>query len=166
VSSTKQDMLEDIREYEHDIKAKEQRIKTLNEDLAEKVENTEAADKVGKLKDQLKIAQEDLVAELKRNPEVNDLLEEIGAEKEVLKGLKFSLSNHLVAYSLLTQERQVEMDGEGHARDVILTAKLGKEEKNYQTSLIQPQGDELQTAIDDFNASDANITATVKDKKS
>lgn len=135
----KQDILNDIRENEKDIKAKEQRIKTLNEDLAEKVENTEAGERVGKLKDQLKIAQEDLVSELKRNPEVNDLMEEIGAEKEVLKGIKFALSNNLIAYFAQTNERQVQMDDEGHARDMILSAKLGKEEKQYQESLFSPK---------------------------
>lgn len=162
--STKEDMLRDIREYEKDKSAKEQRIKTLNEDLKEKMENTEAGERVAKLKDQLKIAQEDLVAELKRNPEVNNLMEEIGAEKEVLKGINFSLSNHLVAYSLLTQERQVEMDSQGHARDIMMTAKLGKEEKNYQTSLIAPE-DELQQSIDEFNQTHPKITASIVKKK-
>lgn len=140
MSKTKKaEMLEDIREYEKEISAKQQRVKTLNEDLKEKVENTDAGELVGQLKDKLKIAQEDLVAELKRNPEVNNLMEEIAAERQVISGLQFSLSNHLVAYSLMTQERQVQMDEEGHARDVILTAKLGKEEKQYQESLFNPE---------------------------
>lgn len=136
--ATKQAILEDIRENEKEITAKQQKIKTLNEDLKEKVENTEAGDRVGKLKDQLKVAQEDLMSELKRNPEVNDLMEEIGAERQTISGLQFALSNNLVAYYSLTQERQVQMDEEGHARDVILTAKLGKEEKQYQESLFSP----------------------------
>jgi methyl-accepting chemotaxis protein len=150
----KDDMLEDIREYEQDIKAREARIKTLKEDLTEKIDGTAAAEEVGRLKDQLKTAQENLRQTLQRNREVNDLMEEIGAEQEVLKGLKFSLSNHLVAYSLLTKERQVQMDDEGHSRDILMTAKLGKDEKNYQTSLIAPN-DDVQTALDEFKPEDA-----------
>lgn len=137
--ASKEDILEDIRENEKEIRAKQQKVKTLNEDLKEKIENTEAGDRVGKLKDQLKVAQEDLLAELKRNPEVNDLMEEIGAERQTISGLQFALSNNLVAYSLLTQERQVQMDEQGTARDVILTAKLGKDEHLYQESLFNQE---------------------------
>lgn len=139
--SKKDEILEEIREYEKDIRVKENRIKELNEDLKEKIENTEAGERVGQLKDQLKIAQEELIAELKRNGEVNDLMEEIGAEKDTLKGMKMTLSDHLVAYSLMTQERQVQMDEEGHARDVILSAKLGREEKQYQTSIFSKESE-------------------------
>lgn len=138
----KADMLRDIREYEKDIEAKKQRLKTLNEDLREKVENTNAGAEVGDLKDKLRAAQEELISELKRNPDIANLLEEIGAEKDVLKGLQFSLSNHLVAYFTETKERQVEIDDQGHARDVILSAKLGKEEHQYQTSLLKPEGED------------------------
>ena len=135
---TKEAILEDIRENEKEIKTRKDGLKALTESLKEKVENTEAGERVGQLKDQLKIAQEDLVAELKRNPEVNDLMEEIGAVKEVIKGLEFALSNNLIAYFAQTNERQVQMDDQGHARDVLLSAKLGKEEKQYQESLFSP----------------------------
>ncbi len=134
--SRKVEIQEDIRERTKDIEVKEARIKQLNEDLKEKVENTEAGERVGKLRDQLKIAQEDLVSELKRDGAVNDLMEEIGAEKDTLKGMKMALSDDLIAYFATTKERQVEMDSEGHARDIMMTAKLSKDEKNYQTSLI------------------------------
>lgn len=137
--SRKAEIQEDIRERTKDIEQKESRIKTLSEDLKEKVENTEAGERVGKLKDQLKIAQEDLVSELKRNREVNDLMEEIAAEKDTLKGMKMALSDDLIAYFAQTNERQVQMDEQGHARDVILSAKLGKEEKQYQESLFNTE---------------------------
>lgn len=140
--SIKEDILEDIRENEKEIRIKKDRVKQLKEDLTEKMENTEAGERVAKLKDQLKIAQEDLLAELKRDREINDLMEEIGAEKEVIKGLEFALSNNLVAYFAQTQERQVQMDDEGHARDLIMTAKLGKEEKQYQESLFNTEKEE------------------------
>ena len=130
------DPLENIRLYDNDIKQTEARIKDLKERLEEETQNTDEADAVAKAKDALAIAQEDLMSVLKRKPEVNDLLEEIGAEKEVLKGQKFHLSNYLVAYFAQTQNRQVQMDEQGHARDVLLTAKLSKEEHQYQTSIF------------------------------
>lgn len=155
--SSKTEILEDIRENEKDIQLKEQRIKTLKEDLDEKIDNTEAGDRVGKLKDQLKIAQEDLMSELKRNSEVNDLMEEIGAEKDTLKGIKFTLSNNLVAYFAQTQERQVQMDDEGHARDLIMSAKLGKEEKHYQESIFSGL-----EKLGDLSADENGITITAR----
>ena len=140
--SNKQELIQEIREMDQSIKAKEQKIKTLNEDLKEKIDNTDAGEKVGRLRDQLKIAQEELIAELKRNGEVNDLMEEIGAEKDTLKGMKMTMSDHLVAYFAQTQDRQVQMDEEGHARDVMLSAKLSKEEKQYQESLFNQEREE------------------------
>ena len=139
--SKKQEMLEDIRDYDQEIKKNEQKLKTLNEDLKEKIENTNAGETVAKLKDQLKIAQEDLIAELKRNPEVNNLMEEIGAVRQTINGIKFSLSNHLVAYFAQTQEHQVQMDDQGNSRDVILSAKLGKDEHLYQESIFNQEND-------------------------
>lgn len=140
MSKTKKDeILEDIREYEQFIRQNESKLKTLSEDLAEEMENLDEAEAVGKARDDLKMKQEALAAALKRNSKVADLMEEIAQIKDVIKGTKLSLSNHLVAYSLLTQERQVQMDEEGHARDVILTAKLGKEEKQYQESLFNQE---------------------------
>ena len=41
------------------------------------------------------------------------------------------LSDHIVAYYGLTQERQLEIGEEGEAINLILTGKLGKTEK-YQ----------------------------------
>lgn len=139
--SNKKQLMQDIREREKEISTKKDRIKVLKEDLTEKIDNTDSGERVGKLRDQLKIAQEDLVAELKRNPEVNDLMEEIAAEKDTLKGMQMALSDDLVAYFAQTQERQVQMDEQGHARDVLLSAKLGKEEKQYQESLFSTEKD-------------------------
>jgi predicted nucleic acid-binding Zn-ribbon protein len=163
--ASKDKILDEIRTYEHDVRTSESRLKQLKEDLTERIDGTAEAEEVGRLKDQLKIAQENMKQVLRRNPEVNDLMEEIGAEAEVLKGAKFALSNHLVAYSMLTQERQVEMDDEGHSRDVLLSAKLSKDEKNYQTSLIKPENTELLDAVDEFNNTNPNATVTVKGKK-
>ena len=134
--SRKTEIQEDIRDRTKDIEQKESRIKTLKEDLQEKIDNTEAGERVGRLRDQLKIAQEDLVSELKRDGDVNNLMEEIAAEKDVLKGMRMALSDDLIAYFAQTKERQVQMDEQGHARDVLMTAKLGKEEKQYQESIF------------------------------
>lgn len=130
------EIIKDIRLNESEIQQKKDRIKILQDDLKEEIDNTDAGQTVGRLKDQLKIAQEDLLSELKRNSSINDLMEEIAAEKEVLKGLQFALSNNLVAYFAQTQERQVQMDEHGHARDVLLSAKLGKDQHLYQESIF------------------------------
>lgn len=132
---------ENIRTYTGDLRVAKDRLKELEKDLKEKMENTNASTKVAELEDQLAVAREDLRAELKRNPEVNDLMEEIGAQREVVRGTQFSLSNYLVAWHALTSERQVQMDEEGHARDIILTARLGSDEKHYQVSLLTPGED-------------------------
>lgn len=134
--SNKTQLMMDIRSYEKDIDHKKDRIAQLKEDIEVKIENTDAGERVGKLRDQLKLAQEDLVAELKRNPEVNNLMEEIVAEKDVLKGMQMALSDHLIAYFAETKERQVQMDEQGHAKDVLITAKLSKKEHKYQTSIF------------------------------
>lgn len=158
--SSKTHLMMDIREYEKDAQHKKDRIAQLKEDLQEKIDNTDAGERVGQLKDQLKIAQEDLISELKRNPEVNNLMEEIAAEKDVLKGIMLTLSDLLVAYFAETKERQVQIDEQGHAKDVLLTAKLGKEEKKYQTSIFS----EFEK-LGDVSVDDKGITVTVKHKK-
>lgn len=132
----------DIASNEKEIAKRKEHIAEMKEKLQEKIDNTTLGEKVGKLKDELKAAQEDLVMELKRKPEVNDLMEEIAAEKDIVKGLQMSLSDTLVAYFAETKERQVQIDEEGHAKDVIMSAKLGKDEHQYQTSIFNPEREE------------------------
>ena len=136
------EVMENIRTYDREIESTKVRLKELREKLAEKIEDTMEGAKVANLKDQLAVAQEDLMSKLKSNAEVNNLMEEIATESDVLKGQNFHLSNHLVAYFAQTQQRQVQMDEEGHARDVVLSAKLGKEEHQFQTSLLNPANQE------------------------
>ena len=128
--------IEMIRVYEADVKHTEARIKDLKVRLDEEVESLAETDEVAQAKNALAVAQDKLMSALKNKKGVNDLMEEIGAEREVLKGQKFQLSNALIAYYTQTQNRQVQMDEQGHTRDVLLTAKLSKEEHQYQTSIF------------------------------
>jgi hypothetical protein len=156
---------ENIRTYTGDLQIAKSRLKELEKDLKEKMENTNASIKVGELEDKLAAAREELRQELRRNPEINDLMEEIGAQREVVRGTQFSLSNYLVAWHAQTGERQVEMDEEGHARDIILTARLGNDEKNYQTSLLSPAEDSPeQLAIDSEGIHAGKVTISAKEK--
>ena len=132
----------DIRANEQEIERRKSAIEQLKIDLEEHVEDTEAGERVGKLKDELKIAQEDLAMELKRKPGVNNLMEEIAAEKEILKGLQITLSDLLVTYFSETKERQVQIADDGRAKDVVISAKLSKDEHQYQTSIFNPDNRE------------------------
>ena len=135
----KQKLIEDIRIHEEDIRQHSGALKELKEDLKELVDSIPEAIAVGRLKDQLAMAKEDMTNALKRNGEINDLMEDIAAQTEVVKSTKDQLSTLLVAYFGMTNEKQVQMDEQGHARDVILSAKLGKDEKSYQESIFNTE---------------------------
>jgi small-conductance mechanosensitive channel len=124
-----------IKTYSADIDETAKHIKT-QEEMADEIRTKMTAyHEVERLEDELKTAREKLKVDLIRNSNYNDLLEEIGQSKETLKSQKSILSDHIVAYYALTQERQVQTEANGDARQLIVTGKLGKVEK-YQTSLF------------------------------
>lgn len=133
--------IETVREYEGDIVRTKQKIKVLDEQVLESKEGTPEFARVLELEEQLKEARAQLKSRLLGDGHHNDLLEEKADLQEQLKDQRHILSEHLVAYFHLSGgERQIELGTNGDAREVILTGKLGKEQK-YQTSLLAGAGD-------------------------
>lgn len=124
-----------IREVQRDIETSKGRIKTANELITDKKQEMDEWLEVESLKEQLGEAKKKLALALSNDPDHNNRLESLGQEKDKLTSLKNILSDHIVVYYGMTQERQVEMTEMGDARTLILSGRLGKEEK-FQTSLF------------------------------
>lgn len=127
--------VDSIREVQREIEISKGRIKTANELITDKKQEMDEWLEVESLKEQLGEAKKKLGLALSNDPDHNNRLEASAQEKDKLAGLKNILSDHIIAYYGMTQERQVEMTETGDARTLILSGRLGKEEK-FQTSLF------------------------------
>lgn len=127
--------IDTIRACAREIDATEQSIKTAREMAKEIVEGLLENEDVIEAKGVLEMKQEVLKAALLRNAKYNDLMERLAGLNEQLKDDKEVLSNALLLHYKQTGERQVEVN-DHMAREVLLTGKLGKEQK-YQTSLFK-----------------------------
>jgi len=123
-----------IKTFEGDIKQFKDRVKTIEEQLQEKVENTDEYTEVLDLQAKLSAAQERLKLKLSNDGDYNNLLEERAAEKDSLKSATQNLSDFILGYFHETGERQIET-GPHNGRELVLSGKLGKEKK-FQTSLF------------------------------
>lgn len=127
--------IDTIRACAREIEATEQNVKTTREMIKEIVEGLVENDELEELKLEVVNAQAKLKEVLMRNKRYNDLTEKLGQLNEQLKDDKDVLSNALLLHYKQTGERQIEVTNET-AREVILTGKLGKEQK-FQTSLFR-----------------------------
>ena len=127
--------IDTIRACAREIEATEQSAKTTREMIKEIVEGLAENDELEELKIEVVNAQAKLKEVLMRNKYYNDLTEKLGQLNEQLKDDKDVLSNALLLHFKQTGERQVEVS-EHMAREVLLTGKLGKEQK-YQTALFK-----------------------------
>jgi tRNA A37 methylthiotransferase MiaB len=123
-----------VKTYQSDVDDFKQRIKTANETLVEKIENTIEHEEVAKLEEQLRKARENLKYKLMNKSDYVELLGEKADLKDSLSAAKKNLSDTLLGYFHKTGEQQIEISAK-EAREVILTGKLGKE-KEFQTSLF------------------------------
>lgn len=128
--------IETIRTYAQDIDAGKSNIKTLREQIKERIEQNHNYAEVERLTAELKKAKDDLKYSLMQDSTYNDLMETLGSQKEELKENEEVLSDYLVEHYVKTHEKQVEMNpANGDAREVLLKGKLGQEQK-YQTNLF------------------------------
>lgn len=126
--------LDTIRSCASEIDATEQSMKTTREMLKEIEEGLPEYEELKELKAEVQNAQMKLKEVLMRNARYNDLSEKLGRLGEKVKEEKEVLSNALLLHYKQTSERQVEIS-DNTAREVILSGKLGKEQK-YQTSMF------------------------------
>lgn len=130
------DIVDNIILTAGDIESTKRKLKTLKEQVAEILEGMDEAEAVELAADALAVAKQKLASALMGRREYNDLMENIAEYSHKLKGEKDVLSLHLVAYYKLADDgTQIEVDEMGNAREVILTGKLGAEQK-YQTSMF------------------------------
>lgn len=134
--------IEAIRECQRDIEVTKGRIRTQAEIIREKIEARDEWLEVESLKEALTAARSKLSLSLAGDEDHNNRLEALGQDKDKLRSLHSIMSDHVVAYYGMTQERQVEMTEQGDARELVLTGKLGKEAK-FQTSLFGAVGKKI-----------------------
>ena len=137
MATTVDETIRNVRNHELSIERVKNQIATVNEQIKEELESMDEYDDVLNLEGQLAVAKEKLRTALQSKSGYIDLLEKKGELQETLKGHKHILSEELVTYYGQTKERQIEIGANGDARAVVLTGKLGKEQK-YQTSLLNP----------------------------
>lgn len=123
-----------IRTFEGDIKQFKENVKVIEEQLQEKIENTDEYTEVLDLQAKLASAQERLKLKLSSDGDYNNLLEERAAEKDSLKSATQNLSDFILGYFHETGERQIET-GPHNGRELVLSGRLGKE-RRFQTSLF------------------------------
>lgn len=134
----KKEALESIRLTMADIEESKRKVSAAKEMAQEKLEAMPYFDEVQTLTEKLAEAKAQLKSASMANGSYNDLLSEIADEQQKLKDLKQILSDHLVYYRDNFQEKQVEMNDDGDARELIITGKLGKEAK-YQYNLFSQE---------------------------
>jgi hypothetical protein len=127
--------LDTIRQYAVDLRDDADKVKAA-EGILEDIEKTwPEAKEVDRLADELETARAKLKQRRESNTEYLAQTEKVAGIKRQKKEHQQILSDYLVAHFKLTGERQVLMNDEtGDAREVNITAKLGRETK-YQTSL-------------------------------
>lgn len=140
VSGEKLKRVSDIRTYKKDVLSFKSRIKVIQADMAEIVDNTDEGTEVLKLEQQLETARANLRRRLEGNSEWAKLTEDLADERLSLRDAERILSDYLLAYFADTKEKQVEL-GPHEAHEVILNGKLGKE-KDFQTNLFSASAQE------------------------
>jgi hypothetical protein len=129
--------IETVKLYMADIAESDRKLAVLKEQLQEEIETTNEFETVQELDEKFKYAKQQLKSALMSNSTYNNLAEEKAQLQEKKKDQKQILSDHLVAYFQLSGgERQIEVSADGDAREVIVSGKLGKEQK-FQTNLFQ-----------------------------
>ena len=133
--------LSTIRQYAVDIREDADKVKAAEEVLDSLQTSWPEYQEVERLADELETAKAKLKQRREANPDYLAQTEKVAAAKREKKEDNEILSDYLVAHFKLTGERQVLMNDEtGDAREVKITAKLGRETK-YQTSLDLAPGD-------------------------
>lgn len=137
LSPEAENALKSIRLVFQDIESKKSRIEKLVEKIEDIVGKMPEKEAVEKAAAELEVARQKLKTALMGKKDYNDLMEQIGQEKEELNHDKAELSNYLVEWFAITGQRQVEISRtNGDARDVIVTGRLGRKQKKYQTTMF------------------------------
>jgi hypothetical protein len=130
-----QSALDTIRTYQQDINASQESLRNLKEQIDEEIETTAGYDEVQAAKQALDAAKTHFKQNLLSNATYNNLLEEKAQISQKMKDQKEILSDHIVYLFKTTDERQVEVGGDGDARDIVVKGKLGRKGK-YQQALL------------------------------
>src|SRR5437588_6059385 len=128
-------LIDNVRTFDQDIHKFETNIKRLKEMATEAVEKLPEHDEVERLQEELKAAREALKQATLRLPGYNDLLQQIGDEKDSLKDAKLNLSDFLLGYFHETGQQSIELEPQD-MREIILKGRL-KKAKDNQTNLFQ-----------------------------
>lgn len=122
-------ILQQIHRTDQEIEAAKADLKKVSEAIQDCVENTKEYKEIQELKDLIKTKQADLKGSLQMDRQYNRMTEEKAELQFKLKDLKEILSHHLIRYNQETQEVQVPIaSSQTKAKQLIITAKLGKEE--------------------------------------
>lgn len=133
--------INNIKDKERDIDATQQQIATRKEMIEELVEQKQEWLDVETAKEELEHARQRLAQVLATDRDYNDQLEDLGQLKDKLKSEKELLSDLIVGYALETKERQIELNNQGDARELVIKGRLGKKAK-YQTNMFAPLPEE------------------------
>jgi hypothetical protein len=128
-------MIDTIKQYERDIEITKSQIKTKTEIISDHVEQMDEWFELEEAKEAVARARLALSQKLMGDADHNNRLEELAQLKQKKKEQQTILSDYIVAYFGMTQEKQVQVEVNGDARALVLTGKLGKKQK-YQTSLF------------------------------
>lgn len=126
---------EAIKKQEFHILATKEQMRTRKEMITEHVESTQAWLDLQTAKEEFDRKKAALSLSLSSDGEYNNMLEDAAQLREKLKDQRDTLSEMVVGYFIDTEEKQLETDSNGDAREIIITGKLGKKAK-YQTSLF------------------------------
>jgi hypothetical protein len=127
---------EAIKSQEYEIQKTKEQIKTRKELIAESIETRQAWLDLESAKAEAVRFKEKLNQELLGDRDYNNQLEDLGQLKEKLKDQKETMSDLVVGYFIDTEEKQIETDSNGDAREIIIKGSLGKTAK-FQTSIFK-----------------------------
>jgi vacuolar-type H+-ATPase subunit E/Vma4 len=127
-----------IQSQERAIEITKNKIATRKELMSDAVESKQEWLDLESTKEEVKRLANKLQLSLQGDLAYGNQLEDLAQLKDKLKSQKETLSDLVVGYVLETKERQVEMNNQGDARDLIIKGSLGKKGK-YQTNLFVDQ---------------------------
>lgn len=131
--------LEAIRALRKDVDDFDAHIKTQADMVKEMIETAPESSDIEELEVQLKEKKAQLKSRMMANAAYNDTMSNLADDREARKSALQHLSDALVIWYTLTGNHQIEIDDD-EAREVIVSAKLGKEQP-YQTSLLEKRNE-------------------------
>lgn len=142
VDAEKINIISKVRTFDGDIQSFKSRIKNIQEDMQDILDEVNEYDAVVVLQGELEVAKANLKRRLQSNSKWLKLTEDLADERLSKKDAEANLSDFLLEYFADTHEKQIEL-GPQNAREVVYKAKLGKA-KEFQTNLFSAPAQEAQ----------------------